>query len=144
MIQKSNTSNDISIEVNADGIKINLSGTVLFNSGEFNIRNESTTLIKDIGQVIYQDEAMLSVMVEGHTDNRPISQGIIASNWELSGLRAARVAQVLEGLGFSKNRITIIGWGDTKPLFPNENDQGIVDLPAQAKNRRVVIKAYKP
>ena len=79
---------------------------------------------------------------EGHTDSIPITHPIIGSNWELSGLRASRIAQLFEKNGFQKDNLTIIGWGETKPVFSNTKSDGSPDLENMAKNRRVVVRIY--
>jgi len=79
--------------------------------------------------------------VERHTDSVPISRGLVASNWELSALRAGAVAQLFEDQGFAREQIMTIGWGgETRPKQPHFNEAGEPILENQAANRRVVLK----
>src|SRR3712207_9008787 len=55
------------------------------------------------------------IVVEGHTDSRPIISGIYPSNWELSGARAARVVRIFLEQGFPADLLTAIGYADTRP-----------------------------
>lgn len=123
-----------------DGVTIKFEGKSLFNSGEFVINAEGVEIIKALVQSIQVDIPKYKVAVEGHTDNVPISHPIIASNWELSAIRSARVAQLMVTGGFRNEQMTIYGWGDTKPEVPNTDAAG-VGIPAnQAINRRVILK----
>lgn len=74
------------------------------------------------------------VRVEGYTDNTPISTGQFQSNWQLSAVRAANIAEFLvrEG-GVTPQRISAIGYGEYRPVASNSTEAG------RAKNRRVEI-----
>ncbi len=77
------------------------------------------------------------VIIEGHTDNMPIMQSTgkrYRDNMELSFLRAKAVARILEKNGISLERISVIGYGDTRPIASNETHEGRI------KNRRVEVK----
>ena len=74
------------------------------------------------------------VRVEGHTDDVPISTPRYRSNWELSTARATSVVTYLvEELFMSSERFAIAGYGEFRPLVPNDSDEN------RAKNRRVDI-----
>jgi len=127
----------------ADGVTILFDGATFFDSGAFVLKSEGVEIVTKIVNSVKKDVPVLKSTVEGHTDNIPISQGVIASNWELSGIRAARVAEQLEQQGFTKKQLTIQGWGETRPEVPNQDEAG-KDIPVnQAKNRRVLIRFYK-
>ena len=77
------------------------------------------------------------VIIEGHTDNIPVtsySGKRYRDNMELSFLRAKAVALILEKNGIPLERISLVGYGDSRPVASNETDEGRV------KNRRVEIK----
>ena len=78
------------------------------------------------------------LVVEGHTDSRPISSARFASNWELSAMRATAVARRLMADGVDSKRVSIAGYADTKPRkdLPTED--------AYAANRRVEIVVEAP
>jgi chemotaxis protein MotB len=73
------------------------------------------------------------VRVEGHTDSNPISTAVYASNWELSGGRAAAVVRRLASNGMPGGRLELSGFGDTRPISTNDTAAG------RAANRRVVV-----
>lgn len=76
----------------------------------------------------------LSFVVNGHTDDVPISSGKFRSNWDLSGARASSVAQVFELYGgFPTSQLEIIGHSDGEPLVPNDSREN------RDRNRRIEV-----
>lgn len=109
-----------------------LTDQVVFGPGEAEIQPGGFQLL----DVVADSLAPLSndVMVEGHTDSRPISTTLYPSNWELSTARATSVLRYLvEARGFPADRISAAGYADTHPV-----DFGTSDA-ALARNRRVEI-----
>ena len=105
---------------------------VLFGEGQADIQPGGFQLL----DVVADSLAPLSndVMVEGHTDSRPISTTRFPSNWELSTARATSVLRYLvEARGFPADRISAAGYADTHPV-----DSGTTPE-AMARNRRVEI-----
>ena len=80
------------------------------------------------------------IVVEGHTDGRPVVAGIYPSNWELSGARAAHVVRMFLDQGFTPSLLTAIGYADTHPRFQSRAPAGLWNEEALAKNRRVVLR----
>jgi flagellar motor protein MotB len=77
------------------------------------------------------------VVIEGHTDNMPISRSPgkrYIDNMELSFLRAKAVASILVNNGIAPERISVVGYGDSRPIDSNETAMGRIN------NRRVEIK----
>jgi flagellar motor protein MotB len=111
-------------------------GAGAFNTGQIVIDNSLMHTIKEVVPHI-QSSPDYRVYVEGHTDDMPIkvsSDKRFIDNMELSYLRAKAVASILEENGISIDRISITGYGDTRPVTSNETDEGRI------KNRRVEIK----
>ncbi|HPP47832.1 MAG TPA: OmpA family protein, partial [Accumulibacter sp.] len=73
------------------------------------------------------------VTIEGHTDNVPISNAQFPSNWELSAVRATTVLRLFADAGVAPERLTAIGYADTRPVEANTLVEG------RARNRRVTI-----
>ncbi|MCS5710348.1 MotB family protein [Candidatus Berkiella aquae] len=72
--------------------------------------------------------------IAGHTDDTPVSNRQYRSNWDLSAGRAIAVARYLtEDRDVNKNRIVILGYGDARPLYPNDTKEN------RLRNRRVEI-----
>jgi outer membrane protein OmpA-like peptidoglycan-associated protein len=76
-----------------------------------------------------QDNADLKLRVEGHTDN----VGAAAANQSLSERRAQSVKAWLVSHGIAEDRLSIKGFGDTRPVADNSTDEG------KTKNRRVEL-----
>lgn len=114
------------------GVELILQESILFKSGDADILNSGKPFLDKIGQMLAKLPNY--VRVEGHTDNRPISNYRYPSNWELSGARASSVIRYLiEKDGLEPYRLSAVGYGDTKPLVPNDSPQN------WSKNRRVEI-----
>jgi chemotaxis protein MotB len=73
------------------------------------------------------------ITVEGHTDNIPIATPQFPSNWELSAMRATTVLRLFNDGGVGAERLTAIGYGETRPVETNTTVEG------RARNRRVSI-----
>ena len=70
------------------------------------------------------------VEISAHTDNA----GGDKYNLQLSNLRANSVLQYLQDNAIKQERLVAIGYGEAKPLVPNDTDENM------AKNRRVEFK----
>jgi flagellar motor protein MotB len=108
----------------SDG-KIVING-IRFDVNKATIRPESMGVINSIFQFL-KDYPEIKLSVEGHTD----SDGDDASNQSLSERRAQAVAAELTKMGVAAGRLTSKGWGESKPLGPNNTAEG------KAANRRV-------
>ena len=73
------------------------------------------------------------ITIEGHTDNVPIATVQFPSNWELSAVRATTVLRLFNERGVGAERLTAIGYGETRPVETNITAEG------RARNRRVSI-----
>ncbi len=79
------------------------------------------------------------ILVEGHTDNVPISTYQFPSNWELSAARAATIVHFMTGrAGANPERLEIRALGEMRPLVPNDSAAN------RARNRRVEISLLLP
>ena len=118
------------------GLVVSFKDTMLFSSGSDQLTPGAQAIIRDIGKSLVKIPNY--IRVEGHTDNLPINTGKFPSNWELSVLRSANVVHVLnEDAGIPAERLSIIGFGEYRPLVDNE------DKISRAMNRRVDIVILK-
>jgi len=122
------------IEVETEGRKIIIR---IREKGSF--PSGSAELIRPFRKVIDKMVKALeathgTIVVAGHTDDRPIHTSRFRSNWELSASRAVTVIHELSRSGkLDKKRFQIAAFGDTRPLADNSTPQG------RAKNRRVEV-----
>lgn len=105
---------------------------VLFEPGGADIQDAGMPILGVIADAL--DELPNDVMVEGHTDRRPISTTRFPSNWELSTARATSVLRhLVEEESFPGRRISAAGYADTRPVDTGNTPDAL------AKNRRVEI-----
>lgn len=125
------------------GVEVTFRGQLFFESGSAELRDEAVELMSKVAPVIKQSAKDYAVIVEGHTDDNPISSPQFPSNWELSSARASRVVRIFESHSFDRTHLQAIGWADTKPLVPNRDEKGSAVTEHQSQNRRVIIKIMK-
>lgn len=120
----------LEFEETEKGLSILLRNELLFNPGRAEINPEGNLVLNKIGEIV--KESRLGVVVEGHTDNVPISTNRFPSNWELSIARAVSVVTYLaEEVGVNPVQLSAVGYGDTKPRVSNDTPEN------RRKNRRV-------
>ena len=128
---------DVEIEINEDGVMMRLKGKTAFPPGKADLNPKMKPLLEKVAKIL-KEHPDYNLKVLGHTDNIPIKSPKYDSNWELSSARAVKVIQYLvEKYHINAKRLTAIGYGDTRPLAPNNTPQG------RAKNRRVEFIFYK-
>lgn len=109
-----------------------LTDNVLFDSGLADLKGQGLPLLGEVGTLLGVDRVH-PIVVEGHTDDVPISTSKFASNWELSTARSAAVVRWLIGRSVPAKRFSAAGYADLHPLASNGTDAG------RARNRRVEI-----
>ncbi len=109
-----------------------LTDRVLFDSGQANLKTVGLPLLGEMANLLNVDRRH-PIVVEGDTDNIPISSAQFPSNWELSTARATTVVRFLISRGVIRNRLSASGYADLHPIASNATDAG------RARNRRVEI-----
>lgn len=124
---------DINIKVEGSAVFISISDKMLFSSGSYLISYKARAVLGKVADVIKAQPDM-QFMVEGHTDNKRISNGFIKDNWDLSVMRAASVVRVLQrDYGVEPSRMIAAGRSEYVTLADNETAEG------RALNRRTRI-----
>lgn len=111
---------DIRVENARRGVEITFAEHILFDLGKAELKKQSTKVLKPIVPLL--NELNNPISVEGHTDNLPIISGAYKSNWELSTERALSVLTYLEKAGVDSKRLALVGYGEYKPVKPNNSD----------------------
>ncbi len=115
---------DVDVKVLKGVVYISLADNMLFRSGSYEISPQAMDILSKIAKII-KDYKNYSVLVEGNTDNVPISRTNIRNNWDLSALRASSVVQVLQNdFGVDPARLTAGGRGEYNPIATNETAAG--------------------
>lgn len=124
---------DVNIKVLKGVVYISLADNMLFKSGSYQISDQAMNILDKIAKII-KDYKNYDVLVEGNTDNVPISRTNIRNNWDLSTLRASSVVQVLQDrFGVDPSRMTAGGRGEYNPIASNDTPDG------RQQNRRTEI-----
>lgn len=124
---------EVDIKVLKGVVYISLADNMLYKSGSYEINERAGETLSKIAKIItdYKD---YEVLVEGNTDNVPISRTNIRNNWDLSTLRASSVVQELQNkYGVDPKRLTATGRGEYNPIADNDTELG------KQRNRRTQI-----
>lgn len=119
------------------GFAITLSGPVFFELGSAELTAVAYKHLQGVATALAGLD--YDIEVEGHTDNIPMHSIKYPSNWELSSARAASVVRFFANRGFDDEAMRVVGYADTRPILPNEDELGRPIPTNQLQNRRVVI-----
>jgi chemotaxis protein MotB len=121
-----------SIRHDAVGVEISLAANALFPSGSDQFTDGGLNALNKIGAMLKATGR--SLVIQGHTDNQPISTARFPSNWELSAARATRIVRYLINRhGINSERLVAVAYGDQRPIASNDSEAG------RSKNRRIEI-----
>ena len=136
MLEEEKLDKEVDIDFTSEYVSLTLNGSLLFDSGSADIKEESFDILDKIG-VILQKYASSIIEIEGHTDNVPIHNAQFKSNNELSSARALSVFEYLvDNTNLDPAMVKHSGRGEYVPIADNSTPEG------RAKNRRVEIKIY--
>lgn len=124
---------EVDVKVLKGVVYISLADNMLFKSGSYEINSRAMETLSKIAKII-KDYNDYDVLVEGNTDDVPISRTNIRNNWDLSTLRASSVVQVLQkDFDINPARLTAAGRGEYNPIADNTSELG------RQRNRRTEI-----
>lgn len=126
--------NDLTVNVKNGKVYVSLAEQLLFASGSTEVDAKGVTALQQLAKAV-KDQRDINIMVEGHTDNVPISRKsqYMQDNWDLSVMRATSITKILTKAGVSPKQITASGRGEFVPLAANDTPQN------KQKNRRTEI-----
>ena len=129
---------EVDVQVMKGVVYISLADNMLYQSGSYEVNSRAKETLSKIAKII-QDYKDYDVLIEGNTDNVPVSTTSakmknIRNNWDLSALRASSVVQYLQdNFGVSPKRMTAGGRGEYNPVTTNNTEVG------KQRNRRTQI-----
>ena len=124
---------EVDVQVLKGVVYISLADNMLYKSGSYEINSRASQTLSKIAKII-KDYKDYDVLIEGNTDNVPISKTNIRNNWDLSALRASSVVQALQNdYGVDPKRLTAGGRGEYNPIATNDTEIG------KQRNRRTQI-----
>lgn len=129
-------SQEIEVVEADDKLKVIFVDKILFDSGSVEINPRGKELLMIMAGSLKDSEDQ-NIVVEGHTDNVPLSEALrkrFPSNWELSTARAATVARFFqEAGGIPAEKLSARGYSSYRPVASNETAEG------RHQNRRIEI-----
>ena len=132
-LQREKGQSDVMIERIADRVTLTFPERIVFDPGQARLKPTCQSTLEKVASFIH-DRPFLLVEVQGHTDDKPINTSRYPSNWELSVDRATQVSRSLIGLGVNPTQLSVKGFGEYRPLLPNDSDT------SRLTNRRVEIQ----
>jgi len=123
-------SGQIEIEQLREGLRLNLSQSILFPSGSATLNRQGKSVLKTVAARL--EELPNDIEVQGHTDNVALKGP--RSNWELAAERSAQVVRLFSDSGVDPRRLKVVSFGENAPIAPNDTPEG------RAKNRRIEIR----
>ena len=124
---------EVDVQVLKGVVYISLADNMLYKSGSYEINARAAQTLSKIAKII-KDYKDYDVLIEGNTDNVPITKTNIRNNWDLSALRASSVVQALQNdYGVDPKRMTAGGRGEYNPVASNDTEAG------KQRNRRTQI-----
>jgi len=126
-------SDELRVYIKDGHVYVSLSEKLLFSSGSDVVDPKGNEALKTLSNVLNNTKNIV-VLVEGHTDNVPISTKLFKDNWDLSTARATSIVRIItKDYGFDSSRITASGKGQYHPVKNNNTADG------RAANRRTEI-----
>ena len=124
---------EVDVKVLKGVVYVSLADNMLYRSGSYEVNDRAKTTLSKIAKIL-DDYKDFEVLVEGNTDDVPITRPNIRNNWDLSALRASSVVQVLQNdYGIAPNRLSAAGRGQYNPVATNDTELG------RQRNRRTQI-----
>jgi chemotaxis protein MotB len=137
LIESNGLQDQVSVTLDAKGVKIEFANVALYQSGSAEIKPDAIPTLKEVTRVIRQTSHKTHMVeVEGHTDDVPIHNEKFPSNWELSSVRATNVVRYLLTQGVEKERLKAAGYADSRPKKGSKEKS--LDQQREG-NRRVII-----
>lgn len=137
MLETQNLTKYVSVSYDTEQIKIVMKNPILFDIGQVELRQESERVLHEMALLLASTEN--DVIVEGHTDNIPVSgTGRYKSNWEISQRRAIEVIRYFTNKeGMRPERFAAAGYGEFRPVLPNDTPEH------RGQNRRIEINVLR-
>lgn len=127
---------NIQVDFQQGYAELSVGSAVLFDVSDASLLEEGELVLMDL--IPFLKEAEGTIVVQGHTDSKPIKSPYYQSNWELASARANNVLHFLVEEGLERSRLSAVSYADTKPLVPNNSKEN------RRRNRRVNIVLLSP
>lgn len=123
---------NVSVNMNAKGVFVEMKEAILFEPGSASLKPEGIEVLQQLEGLI--NDFNNDLVIEGYTDDVPMSSPRFPTNWELSTARAVSVVRYLSEVeDVDPERLSAVGYGEYRPMVPNDSVEN------RANNRRVNI-----
>ena len=137
VLSKSEWKSKVKARVVRDKFMFSLPSSVLFSEGGANLKEQDIAILRRLARLLATIPGY--IRIEGHTGSDAVSAGSVYPDaWSLSLARAASVLRVLEAEGVSHARLSLAGYGPSKPISTFNS------MFSRGQNRRVDIVLYEP
>ena len=127
------SSDELSVQEKDGKVYVAMSDKLLFQSGSATVDKRGKEALSKLAEVL-KVQTDIDVMIEGHTDSKPINTAQFKDNWDLSVIRATSVVRILtKDYGIKPLQIQPSGRGEFLPVATNETTDG------RSRNRRTEI-----
>ena len=135
-VKSAQMSQVVTIAQTKKGVSVRILDKMLFAPGSAVLLEQAKPLLDKLAAVI--EESPFNIMVEGHTDDIPISTAVYPSNWELSTARAVVVVKYFLSKEVGAQKLSAAGYAENHPVTPN------ISAASRSKNRRVEVNFVSP
>ncbi len=144
MVDSLGVADAVRVDKYARGITLELASDTFFRRGSAELRPESRTILARISETLVAPRySKFKIAVEGHTADTKPRIARYATNWDLSGARAANIVHLFTEADIPAARLRAVALADTMPKLPNRDAAGNALPENQAKNRRMVIRIHR-
>ncbi|MDX2073719.1 MAG: OmpA family protein [Alphaproteobacteria bacterium] len=132
---------DVAVEGTSKSLSMELATHRFFKSGGAEIDEATMPVLQQMIGVLTKGElAQYSISIESHTSDALPQSGLYKNNWELSSVRAAKLAEYFIRNGVPAAKIRAVGYSDSRPKVPNLDARGNPIEENRQRNQRVTVR----
>lgn len=138
-VRKKNLEKSVTTDLGMSGLMVEFLGGVLFEQGSDKLSAFAAKEALPILQILQRTDVKYKLSFEGHTDD----VGSEDLNWALSSARGVALLNRMRELKVPQERMSIAGFGSTRPKVSIAGKTGTELEKARSSNRRVVIRVFQ-
>ena len=129
---KAKLKDQVKFTINERGLVVTVvTNEVVFDGNKADLQSGGAKILDAIAPALAKLPNIIEV--DGHTNQLKATTSFYPSGWELSAARALTVVRYLTANGLPKNRMSAVGFSDTKPLIDPKDPRAV------QMNRRVDV-----
>jgi chemotaxis protein MotB len=130
---------EITRDLELDTLILNMPSKLLFDSGSAKMKQSGKETMANLGDLLRHVDNRIEIA--GHTDPNPINTSDFPTNWELSAVRALRVAESLKSQGIESN-IPAVAYAETR-FYLLDNNKSVIQRYQEARRVEIIIHGKK-